>query len=187
MDKLRDKSIKYGRINGTTDGSLSDTPYTAYWNKYHPKNASGEFFFFLLKKVFQFQNVFSGISDLVSDPESLDSVPMHHGPKLPSWITPPSPRLNRSNSVRSTKSEKVYSTIMQQQQQQQRNEDGELLNNFTGHHLDNGGDSSRYAASTTGVSRSSLGNYSALLSLSRMGSKEEDCKFLAVPLFDTSN
>jgi hypothetical protein len=44
-DKLRDKdkSIKYV-VNGRnmhTDGSLSDTPYTAYWNKYHPKNANG--------------------------------------------------------------------------------------------------------------------------------------------------
>lgn len=50
-EKLRDKekSIKYV-VNGTpqrnlhTDGSLSDTPYTAYWNKYHPKNTGGEFF-----------------------------------------------------------------------------------------------------------------------------------------------
>ncbi len=58
-DKLRDKdkSIKYV-VNGRnmhTDGSLSDTPYTAYWNKYHPKNANGIcskfpflFFFFRL-------------------------------------------------------------------------------------------------------------------------------------------
>lgn len=46
-DKLRDKdkSIKYV-VNGRnmhTDGSLSDTPYTAYWNKYHPKNSNGIF------------------------------------------------------------------------------------------------------------------------------------------------
>lgn len=64
----------------------------------------------------------------------------------------------------------------------QRNEEGEL-NNFTSHLMENGGDGNaahRYAASSTGVhsvSRSSLGNYSALLSLSRMGSKEEDCTF----------
>ena len=53
VDKLRDKekSIKYvasGRPhphpNHHTDGSLSDTPYTAYWNKYaHPaKNPNGK-------------------------------------------------------------------------------------------------------------------------------------------------
>lgn len=44
-DKFRDKSIKYvvnGRNNIQTDGSLSDTPYTAYWNKYHPKNNNGK-------------------------------------------------------------------------------------------------------------------------------------------------
>jgi hypothetical protein len=44
-NKLRDKdkSTKYV-VNGRnihTDGSLSDTPYTAYWNKYHPKNGNG--------------------------------------------------------------------------------------------------------------------------------------------------
>ncbi len=59
----------------------------------------------------------------------------------------------------------------------QRNEEGEL--NHFGVTLENGGDNNhRYGASSTGihsVSRSSLGNYSALLSLSRIGSKEEDC------------
>lgn len=58
----------------------------------------------------------------------------------------------------------------------QRNEEGEL-NNFSNHTSENGTDpagSHRYAGSTT--SRSSLGTYSALLSLSRMNSKEEDCK-----------
>ena len=44
-DKLKDKekSIKYvvnGR-NNSTDGSVSDSPYTAYWNKYHPRSANG--------------------------------------------------------------------------------------------------------------------------------------------------
>lgn len=59
----------------------------------------------------------------------------------------------------------------------QRNEEGEL--NHFGAPLENAGDNNhRYGASSTGnhyVSRSSLGNYSALLSLSRIGSKEEDC------------
>lgn len=63
----------------------------------------------------------------------------------------------------------------------QRNEEAEL-NNFSSHSQENGADvanNHRYATSTTGVhptSRSSLGNYSALLSLSRMNSKEDDCK-----------
>ena len=60
----------------------------------------------------------------------------------------------------------------------QRNEEGEL-NNFSNHAQENGGDASsnhRYPGSTT--SRSSLGNYSALLSLSRMNSKEDDCTFI---------
>ncbi len=71
----------------------------------------------------------------------------------------------------STKSEKVYPSMLQ------RNEESEL-NNFSNHAQENGGDTTsnhRYAGSST--SRSSLGNYSALLSLSRMNSKEEDCKF----------
>lgn len=70
----------------------------------------------------------------------------------------------------STKSEKVYPSMLQ------RNEESEL-NNFSNHVQENGGDTTsnhRYAGSST--SRSSLGNYSALLSLSRMNSKEEDCK-----------
>ena len=81
--------------------------------------------------------------------------------------------------ARSTKSEKVYPSMLQ------RNEEGEL-NNFGNHPQENGADvtsNHRYAASTTGVhptSRSSLGNYSALLSLSRMNSKEEDCKFFVI-------
>lgn len=64
----------------------------------------------------------------------------------------------------------------------QRNEESEL-NNFSSHLMENGGGGDaggehRYAASSTGippVSRSSMGNYSALLSLSRMGSREDDC------------
>lgn len=77
--------------------------------------------------------------------------------------------------IRSTKSEKVYPSMLQ------RNEEAEL-NNFSSHSQENGADvanNHRYATSTTGVhptSRSSLGNYSALLSLSRMNSKEDDCK-----------
>lgn len=70
----------------------------------------------------------------------------------------------------STKSEKVYPSMLQ------RNEESEL-NNFSNHVQENGSDTTsnhRYAGSST--SRSSLGNYSALLSLSRMNSKEEDCK-----------
>ncbi|XP_046655856.1 neuron navigator 2-like isoform X5 [Daphnia pulicaria] len=160
-DKLRDKdkSIKYV-VNGRnmhTDGSLSDTPYTAYWNKYHPKNAN----------------------DLAINPETnLDSA---HGPKIPWLNNPPSPRLNRSNSVRSTKSEKVYPSMLQ------RNEESEL-NNFSNHVQENGSDTTsnhRYAGSST--SRSSLGNYSALLSLSRMNSKEEDCHGSSLSLVSTAS
>ena len=65
----------------------------------------------------------------------------------------------------------------------QRNDESEP-NNFSSQTLDNGIEvgapsSHRYSSSSNGVhpvSRSSLGNYSALLSLSRMGSKDEDCK-----------
>ncbi|XP_032794996.2 neuron navigator 2 isoform X2 [Daphnia magna] len=162
-DKLRDKdkSIKYV-VNGRnmhTDGSLSDTPYTAYWNKYHPKNSN----------------------DMTDNPDgNLDSVNAH-GPKIPWLNNPPSPRLNRSNSVRSTKSEKVYPSMLQ------RNEEGEL-NNFSNQTLDNGADPSsthRYAGSST--SRSSVGNYSALLSLSRMNSKEEDCHGSSLSLVSTAS
>ena len=30
-------------LNGRNpaDGSISDSPYTAYWNKYHPKSVNG--------------------------------------------------------------------------------------------------------------------------------------------------
>lgn len=66
----------------------------------------------------------------------------------------------------------------------QRNEEGEL-NHFGSHAQENGcvdavTTNHRYAPSTT--SRSSLGNYSALLSLSRMNSKEEDCNFFLLLL-----
>lgn len=100
-DKLRDKdkSIKYV-VNGRnihTDGSLSDTPYTAYWNKYHPKNTNG---IITLSSVCWVHYITIYLSlDLASNPDNLDSVTTH-GPKL-SWLNnPPSPRLNRSNSVR---------------------------------------------------------------------------------------
>jgi hypothetical protein len=110
-DKLRDKdkSIKYV-VNGRnmhTDGSLSDTPYTAYWNKYHPKNANGIlleifiFFFDHFSCFYQFHSnhfVYFWLLDLAINPETnLDSA---HGPKIPWLNNPPSPRLNRSNSVR---------------------------------------------------------------------------------------
>lgn len=73
-----------------------------------------------------------------------------------------------------------------------RNEEGDAVNNF-------GIDcSAAYSASpggggggvggggaggggTNGVSRASLGNYNALLSLSRMGSKEDDCNSNRIP------
>lgn len=82
---------------------------------------------------------------------------------------------------RSTKSEKVYPSMLQ------RNEEGEL-NNFSNQTLDNGADPSsthRYAGSST--SRSSVGNYSALLSLSRMNSKEEDCEFFLLCVSHANN
>lgn len=68
----------------------------------------------------------------------------------------------------------------------QRNEEGEL-NHFGSHAQENGVDvtnNHRYAPSST--SRSSLGNYSALLSLSRMNSKEEDCNLLSYLPFITT-
>ena len=75
---------------------------------------------------------------------------------------------------------------------QRNNEDNngaELNYPVSNHHvLDghaNNADGARYSNSSPvansgpahSVSRSSLGNYSALLSLSRMASKEEDCKW----------
>ena len=81
------------------------------------------------------------------------------------------------NLIRSTKSDKVYMAMLS------RNEDGDPVNNF-GSSLDtttysaSAGGVAGVVAGVAGVSRASLGNYNALLSLSRMGSKEDDCNLL---------
>ena len=61
------------------------------------------------------------------------------------------------------------------------------LNGLNGLNGVNGG--SGGSGGSNGVSRSSLGNYNALLSLSRMGSKEDDCNFpfISTALEDSAN